>query len=155
MAMKIVVLEDNVERCSAMRSCLADRFPQYELKFFHQPEGLVGYQAEHLADVLLISLDHDFELLPDGAGGFIDPGTGRQVADFLVNQTPACPVIIHSSNSSAALGMQMALAEADWTTCIVAPYGDLAWIEEAWFPAVRRAIVDAIQPMSASQTPVR
>jgi hypothetical protein len=150
MAMKIVVLEDNTDRCGVMRSCLADRFWQYELKFFDQPEAIINYLAEYLSDTLLISLDHDIELLPDGAGGFIDPGTGREVADFLACQTPGCPVLIHSSNAAAAVGMQMALDDAGWTTYTVAPYGDLAWIEEAWFPTVRRAIVDAVKSSVAS-----
>jgi hypothetical protein len=47
--------------------------------------------------------------------------------------------------------MQMVLTEADWTTYTVAPYGDLAWIEESWFPTVRRAIVDAVQTINSPQ----
>src|SRR5687767_13270648 len=151
MAMKIVVLEDNADRCRVMRNCLADRFRQYELKFFDRPDAVIKYLAEHLAEALLISLDHDIELIADGAGKFIDPGTGREVADFLATQAPVCPIVIHSSNGVAASGMQIALDEADWTTYMVAPYDDLAWIEEAWFPTVRRAIVDAVEPAGAPQ----
>jgi CheY-like chemotaxis protein len=155
MAMKIVVLEDNAERCRVMRGCLADRFGQYELKFFDRPQAAISYLAEHLPDVLLISLDHDFELLPDSEGGFVDPGTGREVADFLAGCLPVCPVVIHSSNGPAALGMQTTLEDAGWTTRTVAPYDDLEWIQEAWFPTVRRTIVDAVQPIDAPQTQSR
>jgi hypothetical protein len=50
-------------------------------------------------------------------------------------------VVIHSTNSAAATGMEMVLQEAQWQTRRVVPFGDLEWIPTQWFRAVRRAIV--------------
>ena len=141
MAMKIVILEDNCERTAAMRECLADRFRQYEATFFSAPAKMIAYLVENLPETILISLDHDLELESDRFGQLTDPGTGREVADFLAGQPPVCPVIIHSSNSNAAVGMEMVLQDANWETHRVVPFDDLAWIQRDWFRAVRRAIV--------------
>jgi hypothetical protein len=90
-------------------------------------------------------LDHDLELKPGPDGRLIDPGTGREVADYLARKEPACPVVIHSTNAAAAQGMATALTEARWQTYCVAPYGDLEWIPGPWFRAVRRAVVGPVR----------
>jgi Cyclic-phosphate processing Receiver domain len=141
MAMKIVILEDNDERQAEMRRCLQDRFHQYELVFFADAAAMVDYLATRLDDTIAICLDHDLELIPDGQGRPLDPGTGRVVADFLASQSPRCPVVIHTSNSAAAVGMEMVLQEAGWKTYRVLPMNDLEWITTDWFRSVRRAIV--------------
>jgi CheY-like chemotaxis protein len=145
--MKILILEDDTRRRRAMADCLSDRFWQYELVFFSNAADAKAYLQDHLDQVLLLSLDHDLELLPDGKGRFIDPGTGRDVVDFLMDTTPSFPVVLHSTNYAAVLGMRDVLDNVGWNAIVVAPYDDLAWIHEAWFPAVRRAIVDAAQPV--------
>lgn len=149
--MKIVVLEDNAPRREVMEALLRDRFGQYDLRFFDCPQPAIEYLRTHRDEVLLLSLDHDMELMPDGNGGLFDPGTGQQVADYLATCSPVCPVVIHSSNASATLSMRQVLEDAGWTTMAVAPYEDLQWISEAWFPLVRRAIVDSAQPATPSQ----
>jgi hypothetical protein len=100
----------------------------------------------------LISLDHDLEpqevvaavreLGLDAAirNTAIDPGTGRDAAEFLAGRPPACPIIIHSTNYPAALAMEAILAERDWRVERMTPYGDLDWIEEMWLPAVIRLL---------------
>jgi CheY-like chemotaxis protein len=141
MARKIVILEDNEDRRVAMQRCLHDRFYQFETRFFAESAATIDYLQTYLPDTILICLDHDLELLPDGNGRMLDPGTGRDVADFLAGQTPVCPVVIHTTNSAAAVGMEMALREAHWETLRVVPCGDLEWIPTEWFRAIRRAIV--------------
>jgi hypothetical protein len=125
----------------AMRRCLRDRFPQFEARFFEESAGAIDYLRDHFCDTLVICLDHDLELVPGADGRLVDPGTGRDVADFLARHPPVCPVVIHSTNSAAATGMEMVLQEAQWQTQRVVPYGDLEWIPTQWFRAVRRAIV--------------
>ena len=39
------------------------------------------------------------------------------------------------------IGMELVLQEAGWRTCRVSPCGDLQWVHDSWFPAIRRAIV--------------
>ena len=141
MGMKIAILEDNEERRSVMGDCLNDRFHQYEPRFFDNAPEMIQFLDHRLADTILIGLDHDLELIPAPDGELTDPGTGRQIADYLAGRPAACPVVIHSTNSAAALGMEMVLQEAHWTTYRVLPFDDLEWIAAEWLPTVRRAIV--------------
>jgi hypothetical protein len=145
MAMKIAILEDNDDRRAVMRARLTDRFYQYQTCLFASAGEMIHFLNEHLADTLVISLDHDLELLPGPDGQCTDPGTGREVADYLARRDPVCPVIIHTTNVAAAAGMERVLHEAHWRTCRVVPFDDLQWIETEWFPAVRRAIVGPVK----------
>jgi CheY-like chemotaxis protein len=141
MAMIIAILEDNPERREAMRSCLKDRFYQYEIQFFDGAAEMIRFLDDHLHEILVISLDHDLDSKLDGSAGWLDMGCGREVADYLAGKTPVCPVVVHSINSVAAVGMEMILRETHWKTMRVVPFYDLAWIQTEWFSAIRRAIV--------------
>jgi CheY-like chemotaxis protein len=154
MAMKIVILEDNMDRQSIMRACLADRFYTFDAHFFDDAAEMIRFLEEHLDETLVISLDHDLELKPGPDGRSTDPGTGREVADFLATKTPTCPVIIATTNSFAAEGVQEVLRNAGWKTRRIVPFDDMHWIETDWFFALRRAIVGPVrrspQPRSRS-----
>lgn len=141
MAMVIAVLEDNQERRGAMAPCLADRFHQFEHRFFIQVNELLAFLKDNLKRVILLSLDHDLELIPDPNGRCQDQGDGRQVADFLAQQEPCFPVVLHSTNTNAVEGMDLVLRDAGWTTVRVIPWGDVEWIGSVWLRAVRDAIV--------------
>lgn len=149
-AMKIIILEDNSDRMAIMRACLTDRFYQYDAHFFDNSMEMIRFLGEHLSDTLVISLDHDLDLKPGPDGRCLDPGTGREVADFLAQKEPTCPVILHTTNSSAAVGMETVLRDAGWKTRRVVPFDDMGWIETAWFSAIRRAIVGPIRDNSTS-----
>jgi CheY-like chemotaxis protein len=153
MAMKIAILEDNLERQQVMRSCLADRFTMYDAEFFGNAGEMIRFLEKHLNETLVISLDHDLDLVPEPNGRTLDPGTGREVADFLAQHNPVCPVIIHTTNSPAAQGMMTVLKDAQWTTRRVIPFDDHQWIIKEWFPTIRRAIVGPIRKTSATKRP--
>jgi CheY-like chemotaxis protein len=150
MATKIVILEDNSDRQAVMRACLGDHFSQYEARFFDNSKEMIRFLGEHLSETLVISLDHDLDLQPGPDGRCIDPGTGREVADFLVKNEPTCPVIIHTTNAVAGVGMKTVLREAGWKTRRVVPFDDMRWIETDWFSAIRRAIVGPVRDNSTS-----
>lgn len=141
--MKILILEDDARRRSAMRDCLTDRFPQFDVIFSTTANEMRRAIEAHLNEALLIALDHDLELIESEDGRFVDSGTGREIADLLAGRSPVCPVIIHSTNSSAAVGMQTVLEDTGWETHRVLPFGDLEWIPAVWFRAARDAIVGA------------
>jgi hypothetical protein len=145
MPMKIVILEDSPERQAAMLDCLQDRFYQFEKRFFAGAAEMVAYLKDNLAQTIAVSLDHDLDLIRTPAGETLDCGTGRIVADFLAQHPPRCPVIIHTTNSSAATGMEMVLQDAGWKTFRVHPCGDLEWIPTTWFQTMRRAIVGSVK----------
>ena len=141
MARKIVILEDNEDRAAAMRRCLQERFCEFEVSIFNESAAMIDYLRSYLPDTILICLDHDLELMPGVDGRLIDPGTGRDVADYLAGQAPVCPGVIHTTNSAAATGMEMVLREARWEIQHVLPYGDLEWIPRQWLRTIRRAVV--------------
>ena len=145
MAMKIAVLEDNLDRREAMRVCLKDRFSHFDLRFFASPKEMTRFFDDHLSETIAISLDHDLDLQSDAEGRLTDPGTGREVADYLAGHHPVCPVILHSTNSLAASGMESILRQASWQTFRVVPFADLAWIASDWLPTMRRVIVGPVK----------
>jgi CheY-like chemotaxis protein len=153
MAMKIVILEDNADRQAVMRACLADRFYTFEVHFFDDARETIEFLDEHLAETLVISLDHDLDLKPGPNGQLTDPGTGRKVADFLVTRTPTCPVIISTTNALAASAMADSLRSVGWETHRVVPFDDVRWIQTDWFFAIRRALVGPVrsEPRSGSR----
>jgi CheY-like chemotaxis protein len=145
MALKIVILEDNKDRQTVMRACLADRFYTFDAHFFDEAGEAIRFLDANLADTVVISLDHDLDLKPGPDGSSVDPGTGRQVADFLAGREPVCPVIVHTTNSLAGDTMVTVLNDAGWKTRRVVPFDDTHWIETAWFFAMRRAVVGPVR----------
>jgi NAD+-processing family protein with receiver domain len=129
-----------------MLACLRDRFHQYESVFFDQAKEMLAYLETNLPSALIISLDHDLELLPQHNGKLLDPGTGRDVANFLATQPPSCPIIIHTTNSAAGDGMEFLLRDAHWETHRVHPWGDLEWISTQWLRTLRNAVVASARP---------
>jgi NAD+-processing family protein with receiver domain len=145
MAMKIAILEDNLDRQAAMRACLADRFPMFELRFFDEAAEMIRYLDSHLADTIAISLDHDLDMKHGSDGRLIDPGTGQEVAEYLAGKGLICPIVIHTTNSDGAERMKCVLEHEGWKTRRVMPFNDMRWIESDWFFAMRRAIVGPIK----------
>lgn len=142
---QILILEDDARRRAAMVDMLADRFPQYDVEFFVAAcEMLDHLNGADWERVIAIGLDHDLELLAASEGEPIDPGTGRDVADFLAEREAVCPVVIHTTNAPAAVGMQSVLEDAGWDVHRVVPYGDLEWISEVWARTFRDAVVGSV-----------
>lgn len=145
--MQIGILEDNCERQAAMRECLEERFYQFRAVFFDDAQRMIGHLKSNLPATILICLDHDLELKQNGKGKLVDPGTGRDVANWLSMQAPSCPVVVHSTNSAAARGMEHLLEENGWKPTRVTPWGDLEWIDKEWKRAVRNALLQTAQPL--------
>lgn len=142
--LEIVILEDNLDRRIVMRDCLTERFPQYAVRYFVTAGEMIAFLQNKLPCVLAIALDHDLDLIPIDPRRSLDPGTGRDVADFLATKVPTCPVLIHTTNSPAAVGMRRELAESGWTTDRVIPSDGENWIRSEWLPQLRNLIVDAV-----------
>ncbi|HEX3148214.1 MAG TPA: response regulator [Gemmataceae bacterium] len=143
--MKIVILEDNADRQAIMRRLLADRFCTIDTHFFDNVPEAIEFLDVHLGETLVVALDNDLDMKPGPDGRMIDQGEGRHVAEFLAGRRPACPVVIHTTNSAAAEAMIETLRGTGWKTRRVIPFDDMAWIESDWFPAMRRAIVGPIK----------
>ena len=145
MPLKIAIHEDNAERREAMQRCLTDRFYTFSHHFFDESGDMIRFLRDHLAETIAISLDNDLELKPAADGRMIDPGSGVEVAEFLATREPVCPVIIHTTNSSAAEKSKGLLEAAGWRTRRIVPFDDMSWIEADWYFALRRAVVGPIR----------
>jgi hypothetical protein len=136
----VVTLEDDEPRRTAMSQALESAMPETEYLFFDNAPDMIEWLERHLRSVDLICLDHDLGPNIEREGEFFDPGTGREVADFLAGREPSCPVIIHSSNAPAVEGMKFALEDAGWKTQRVVPFDNLDWIGGEWIEAVVRCL---------------
>lgn len=141
---EIVILEDNHERRLAMQAALADRFPQYLVRFFVTAGETIAHLVDHWDQLLAVALDHDLDLIPVDPSRMIDPGSGRDVADFLAARSPRFAVIVHSTNVPAVIGMLAVLQKAGWHAERVIPDADIEWIAREWLPILRNAIVDSV-----------
>jgi hypothetical protein len=136
----ILILEDDSDRTRAFQECLLECFPPKEVIVFDNAPDTIDWLQDHLEEALLICLDHDLGPNRVRDGDVFDPGTGRDVADYLATRKPCCPVVIHTTNSLAAPGMTMTLEDAGWSWARVVPYNDLEWVRADWVDYVLKAL---------------
>jgi hypothetical protein len=129
MANVIAILEDNADRISRMRACLSNSLPEFEQVYFESAPHMRDWLDAHLAEVVLISLDHDLPIDRDC-------GTGRDIADYLAGLPPTCPVIVHTSNEYFAPEMMFALSDSGWPVRRVYPHDDHDWVAAGWLNAI-------------------
>ena len=127
MVATIVILDDESDRLSAMTNALSSNTSKYKIVTFKNAPEIIDWLRHHQSSASLISLDHD--LIPISRNE-PDPGSGRDVADYLAAQSPSCHVIIHSTNTMAAAAMETTLAENGWSCSRFCPYNDLEWVTD-------------------------
>lgn len=142
----IAILEDDPGRIQAMEKRLKESFPDCSAICFNNAPDIIAWLKDHLHECLLLSLDHDLGPSWERDGQLFDPGIGRDVVDYLITQLPQCPVILHTSNSDAEIGMEMALKGANWHYERVIPDHSLDamdswdWIDSDWADTLKRLI---------------
>lgn len=155
----IAILEDDSGRVSAMRDRLNELFSDWAYIFFNNAPDMIEWLETHLSECIVISLDHDLGPSWKRDGELFDPGTGRDVVDYLVTKSPQCPLIIHSSNAEAVIGMEMALTEVNWQVERVIPFvslgsliGSAEWIDTDWTETINRLLKRHYSESINSQT---
>lgn len=139
--MRIVILEDNIDRQLAMRQVIADRFSGHILEFFVAAQPMIDHlSVTGLYDVSLISLDNDLELIEKG-GCLVNPGDGIEVARWIRSQPAVTPVVVHTTNMPAGDQIMELLSEAGFIRERIVPYDGEVWISERWRTSVRDLIV--------------
>lgn len=131
----ILILEDNAERIAAFQKAVAG-LGGFELKVWRDAPSMIAESEAFFPRTGLISLDHDLNPLP---GATADPGTGVEVARFLGDFMPVCPVLIHSSNTDRVYSMHNELRFAGWLVERVGPIGT-DWIETLWLRTAKRLL---------------
>lgn len=132
----ILILEDNDERIAAFQKTISTSGSGFELKIWHDAPSMIAECEEFFPNAALISLDHDLNPRP---GATCDPGTGLDMARFLADFLPVCPVLIHSSNTDKVYSMINELRFSHWIVDRVGPIGT-DWIETSWLRKVREMI---------------
>ena len=134
----ILILEDNDERIAAFHKTVPALGDGFELKVWRDAPSMCAECAAHFPSAALISLDHDLNPMP---GVTTDPGTGLNVAQFLGDFLPVCPVLIHTSNTDRVYSMHNELRFAGWIVDRVGPIGT-DWIETSWLRSVRGLLAE-------------
>lgn len=132
----ILILEDNDERIAGFQKVMAGLGNGFDLKIWRDAHSMIAECAEFFPSTALICLDHDLNPQP---GVTTDPGTGLDVAKFLADFLPVCPVLIHSSNTDRVYSMHNELRFAGWMVDRVGPLGT-DWIETTWLRRMRELL---------------
>jgi hypothetical protein len=128
-----LILEDNGDRIREFEAAIRSLGSQFQLKLWHDAPNMIAECQLFLPLAALISLDHDLNPLSADSP---DPGTGLDVANFLSQQQPVCPVIIHTSNFERRWSMHNELRFAHWQTEIVLSFNN-DWIQSSWLNKVK------------------
>ena len=134
----ILILEDNDERIAGFQKAVAELGGDYDLKIWRDAHSMIAECAEYFPKAAIICLDHDLNPQP---GATTDPGTGLDVARFLADFLPVCPVLIHSSNTDRVYSMHNELRFASWMEDRVGPLGT-DWIETTWKRRMREMLAE-------------
>jgi hypothetical protein len=132
----LLMLEDDRDRIERFAETLAAIDPTLPLVTWRSAKQMIREVEGFLPSARLISLDHDLE---PQEGDEEDPGDGIDVARFLAQRAPVCPVIIHSSNRTRSDWMIGEFELGGWDYKRVAPIGD-DWIEAYWRVVVRKLL---------------
>ncbi len=132
----ILILEDNEERIADFSRAVEKLGNGFEARIFRDVSGFAQEWEACAATVGLISLDHDLNPIP---GAKRDPGTGLDAAVMLGDCLPACPVLVHSTNTDRVYSMLNELRFSGWIVDRVAPLSG-PWIETVWLPRVRQML---------------
>jgi hypothetical protein len=142
----VAILEDDPGRLAAFAACLPVLLHDREPVYFDNAAEMIGWLVEHLVETALISLDHDLPLTRLRGGRAVDPGTGRDVADYLSPLPPVCPVIVHTSNAYFAPGMMRVLNDGGWPVARVYPDPEQTFVGRPWADQVRRWLASRMIP---------
>ena len=133
----VLILDDKPERQAEferMGPTLGDGF---EVLIWDDANRMRNECERFLPRAALISLEQDLNPKPGASG---DVGSGLDVAKFLAEKNPVCPVIVHTSNTDRAFSILNELRFADWRVDRVGPVGD-RWIEKYWTTKARELLV--------------
>ena len=134
----ILILEDSDERIAGFQRAAAALGDGFELKIWRDAHSMIAECDQFFPSAALICLDHDLNPQP---GDTADPGTGFDVAKYLGDFLPVCPVLIHSSNTDRVYSMHNELRFAGWMADRVGPLG-ADWIGITWLRRARELVAE-------------
>ncbi len=130
----LLILDDSLIRLASFELVVA-AVDRWTLKTWVDAPSMIREIDQYLEQAVLISLDHD---LYKQTNEDSDPGTGRDVAEYLSDKKPTCSVIVHSTNTDAAWGMYNTLQAVKWNVELVHHLDQENWIRDLWLPVALR-----------------
>jgi hypothetical protein len=134
---KVLILEDKPERQAEFERLAPMLGEEFEVLIWDDANRMRTECESFLPNAALISLEHDLNPQP---GACADPGTGLDMAKFLAEKKPVCPVIVHTSNTDRCFSILNELRFADWRVDRVGPFGE-RWIEKYWARKAKEMLV--------------
>lgn len=122
----VLILDDRAERRAEFERVASDL--GLRVKVWNDATRMRSECEMFFPDAALISLEHD-----------LDGETGLDVAKFLAEKKPVCPVIVHTSNTDRSYSICNELRFADWRVDRVGPIGE-KWIEKYWTKKAREML---------------
>jgi hypothetical protein len=129
----VLIFEDNAKRIADFERTVPALGEHFALKVWRDAPSMISECEQFFSSASLISLTYGSEPKPWD--------TGLEVAKFLATCRPACPIIIHTSNSDRAHSMQNELRFADWNTELVSPLAE-NWVQTHWFETARKMVTE-------------
>ena len=123
---RVLILEDNAERRAEFQRVA--RTMGLEVKAWDDALTMQSECEHYFPEAALISLEHD---LDRGSRG-----SGLDVAKFLAERAPVCPVIVHTMNTDRSFSMCNELRFANWMVDRVGPIGE-RWVDKYWAAKAR------------------
>ncbi len=134
----LLVLENDLANIEEMRQQLAGAGLKKSVTFIDNSPDCILWLSRNLLRCGLISLDYDLGPFRENDPESFDPGTGRDVAHYLAERAPVCPVVIHTDNFFIRPGIQEILDNGNWRHHSVSPGNGITWIRTEWLPAVKQ-----------------
>ncbi|MBN2293742.1 MAG: hypothetical protein JXM70_15045 [Pirellulales bacterium] len=128
----IFILEDNEDRIEHFKLALGN----LECHFERTVPEAINWLSEHMASVMLCSLDND--LYVPGFQG--DEGEGWQLCEWILANMQKVPIIVHSTNDHASVKMEFACSDAGWPFQRIVPYDSFEWIGEIWIETIKETL---------------
>lgn len=123
----VLILEDKPERKAAFERVAPSL--GLRVKIWDDADRMRRECEKFLPDAALISLEQDLDIN--------DRSTGLDVAKFLAEKSPVCPVIVHTGNTDRSFSIFNELRFAAWNVDRVAPICE-GWIDKYWKPKARQ-----------------
>ena len=134
--MLVAILDDDINRRTAMERGLKQVLPEVSIELFDSAPDMIAWLARHIDDVGLASLAHDLGPSRFRDGMLFDPGTGRDVTDFLVEMDRPFPVVVHTPKSSEGKRMVTMLEHVGWPCVRLEATNDPEGVGSEWGPRV-------------------
>ena len=147
--MQTIHILDNRDDCNArLQKAVSALGGDLQLRFWPNGNSLIAGCAEWFPNAAVLSLNCE----PDPRGETVVTGTALDLARFIGDFPPVCPVVIHSSNAEGARAIIKELRSAHWMAEHIAPLG-ADWIERRWLSRVRTLLDDFGNTWSAHLPP--